>query len=448
VEEAVSGLVATTREPQILHGEQQPQTSRDRDRIQSAVSLPLELADATLIGVLNLSTSVHGQHFEPTHVRLLQHLAPRCARLLQQAQERLSRRDADAAEELVGLLDELNHAQRGLRSNLQELCRRMRQQLPATALQMLLCRADGAWLPLAQVALTAERTLVPPADDVADRILLDRRWELVSRRQAAPHDDNAMEANLEMALENDAGIDSGETVVLVPLVGAQPWGLLVAEFATAAEAERFLHIAQSFIRDLGLLVEAQLQQQHVLERIAQLAQLAHALPQLIAALQDDRLPLELLEQTRRLVSAQRVAFRRVDMAHRRYSPPLTLGVPESDFEEWRAHDAHLTEETLKRPQTHCTTRLAEAVGAAPKQARQVHATVSLPIGKDSELFGVLNIYDKIPQEPWQDPTFDAFDIDMLESLAILLAELLSRRIVTSQQGNPTEKPSSPSSTQP
>ena len=422
--EAVSGLVAATRTPQILHGEHRPHADRDRDAIHSAISLPLELQDGTLTGVLNLSTSVHGQHFQDAHVHLLQQLAPRCALLLQQSQDRLAHQDRELGNRLVALLDLLDNDDRVLRANLLDLCRHIRAELRASTSQLLFCRSDGRWLPLAEGTATEGCQVLPPADELADKILLDGRWRLFTRLRALGENEDALDTRVETALDKDAAAEDRETVVLVPLSGVHPWGLLVATFSTAADAERLLQVGQPFARDLGHILEARMQRQHVLDRINKLSLLAHSLPQLLAALQEDRLPRELLEQTRNMVSAQQVAFRHVDMLHRRYSPPMSIGVQDADFEAWRKRDAHLTEKTLRLHGTHVMTTMAEVPGEGTETTPSIHSMVSLPIEKYGQLIGVLNVYNKVPQESWQDQTFDEFDVDMLESMAVILAELL------------------------
>jgi GAF domain-containing protein len=414
-------MVAATREARILHGEQGTPAPRDRAAIHSAVSLPLELEDGSLVGVLNLSTSVHGQHFHEAHVRLLQKLAPRCAVLLQESVRCASQDDAAAEKRLVELLHELEESDADLSGTLQTLCSFTRQEIVADSLQLLLCHRDGRWLVLAQDA-PGHSHIETPRPQVADQILAARRWELVADPDA--HTSSATPTGsdtdpVEEALESKR---RARTLVFAPLIGTAPLGLVVASFASASGAERFLRIGRRPMRDLALIVESCLQQERAQERVMMLSRLAHSLPGLLQARRQDNLPRQILEQARHLVAARRAAFRHVDMANRRYSPPVCLGVSEEEWEAWRHHDARLTEETLQHNESRMTARISES--SAAKSQPGVHTSLSVPIRNQDKVLGVLNVYDKEPRAPWSDRLFTAFDRDILESLAVLLATLL------------------------
>jgi len=422
--EAISGLVAATRQARILHGDHVSHPERDRDAIHSAVSLPLELEDGTLVGVLNLSTSVHGQRFEEAHVRLLQALAPRCAVLLHDAVQCSSQRDAEYEERLVSLLETLEEHQGDLRAGLLKLVHLARQEAEATSFQVWLCRNEGDWVPMAQVSQDDTHMPLLPSDEAADQVLLDRRWVLLpqSGRRLGELRDPGKDP-VEHAFNRQIQEGREETAVLAPLVGTASLGLVVAEFASAAQAESFVRVGRTMVRDLALILESRLQQEEAQERVATLSRLAHALPRLLQAVRDNGLPREILEQARNLVRAQQVSFRRVDMLQRRYSPPLCLGVPEDEWDTWRKRDAHVTEDTLRRNESVLTTTLDNASGNEDGASR-VHSWLSLAIRRDAELLAVLNVYEKEPRAPWSDASFTAFDHDILESLAVLLSAVL------------------------
>jgi GAF domain-containing protein len=236
---------------------------------------------------------------------------------------------------------------------------------------------------------------------------------------------------VEQAKDNER---RARTLVFAPLVGTAPLGLVVASFASASGAERFLRIGRRPVRDLALIVQSRLQQERAQERVMMLSRLAHSLPGLLQAWRQDNLPRQILEQACHLVAARRAAFRHVDMANRRYSPPVCLGVSEEEWEAWRQHDAHLTEETLQHNESRLTARISDS--SETKDQPGVHTSLSVPIRNQDTVLGVLNVYDKEPHAPWSDRVFTAFDRDILESLAVLLATLLP-------SGAPEEEPRPP-----
>ncbi len=147
------------------------------------------------------------------------------------------------------------------------------------------------------------------------------------------------------------------------------------------------------------------------------------MPALLEAHQEQRLEQEVLEQATRLTSAKRAAYRWVDMKLRRYSPPTTVGIPPEELEDWRKQDARITETTLLQQETVLTVTIPEE-GDLLDEVTVVHSLISVPIKKETQLLGVLNLYNKVPQAPWDERAFGEFDRELLEGLALLLASIL------------------------
>ena len=421
--EPLSGLAAAMRTAQVLHGEQPGRFPSQRGPVSTALCVPLATPAGTLVGVLNVSSTVPGRRFSAGDLDCLRSAAPRLATLLEGTQSRAAGSSA-AARHVVAVLDSLATKNSDLGSTLTALAREICVAFESEAASFLVATESGEWVPVGSAARPESAGLAAPNRALAGRALLGKEW--VHASQPAVTETDSVAAVVEQAFAIAGEPESVHSWVYAPLLGTTPVGVLCVVFARLAMADAFLRAAPAALRPVALNIETRLRWRQMEARLGRSARLARALPALLEAAPRGELEAVLVREAALLVAAERAFFRQVDEGRRTYSRPVAHGVPESSAEAWRALDAKVTESTLQRRVA--DVRTAQHGGEQdPEAPARQRSFVSLPLFQGERIVGVLNVYDKLMQEPLEGGAFTPFDRELLESLAGMAAALLSGR---------------------
>jgi len=434
--EPVAGLAAAMRTAQVLHGEQPGKFPSQRGPVSTALCIPLSTPEGTLVGVLNVSSTVPGRRFSAGDLDCLRSAAPRLAALLEGARSRAAAGSA-AASRIVAALDGIEEKSRDLGAALTTLAREICLAFDAEAASFLVATESGDWVPLGSAARPQSTILPAPNRALAGRALLEKEWVHASQEEAPETDGVSAMVERAFAVADDP--DRVHSWVYAPLLGTGPVGVLCVVFARLAMADAFMTAAPAAVRQLSVVFEARLRLRQMETRLARSTRLARALTALFEAAPRGELEAVLVREAALLVAAERALFRQVDEARRTYSRPIAHGVPESSAEAWRALDAKVTESTLQRRAADVRTAQhgSEHGPEAPPRQRSF---VSLPLFLGERLVGVLNVYDKLMQDPLEAGAFTPFDRELLESLGAMAAALLSRR---QEQSGEADTPAAP-----
>ncbi len=420
--EPVSGLAAAMRTIQILHGEQAGRSPSQRGPVQSALSIPLLTPNDTLVGVLNVSTTVPGRRFGADAVALLERSAPRLATLLQRAGS-VSAATWKPEDEIFARLVDVEREGAPLPSALADLSDSLCQLFAADALSLHVAAEDGDWVMMAE---TGGRGGPGRRRADLERAFLQRQCLHVpdsTLPHAASEALDSVDAAVERALSPAAESTSSGSWVYAPLAGTTLSGVVAAHFQRLASAERFVHHGRAAVRNLAFYVETHVRASRAAAQQARSARLQRLVLALLEAPEGEREAL-LVREAALLVAAEHAVLRHVDEARRTYSRPIAHGIPAANSDAWRALDARVTEHTLQTRRTEVRTTQPAASDRAEDGVRS-RSLVSVPILRAERIVAVLNVYDKLPQDPLDGHAFTSFDRELLASLGAIAACLLA-----------------------
>jgi hypothetical protein len=263
-------------------------------------------------------------------------------------------------------------------------------------------------------AAAANDTLAPQRRAALDTALLETRWVNASEPAGATATD-PLGVAVERALATE---QPAQTHVYAPLLGVEPIGVVAFEFAALAAADRATRDGTVVVEQLAMGCEALLRAHRARLRLERCAALAHAVHRLHESAGTDDFASSVASEAARLVGARRAFVRRVDEVRRTYSLPAASGVDPGRLAEWRSLDARITERTLSMRQALLTTAADDRSepGTAPSCS-----LISVPLAHAGQIVGVLNVYEKQPQDFLERDAFTSFDRDLLESLGMVLA---------------------------
>jgi GAF domain-containing protein len=427
VGEPISGLVAAMRTPQLLHGDHPARGPGQRGRVSSAISVPL-LAEETLVGVLNVSSTAAGHRFGESELDQLQRLGPTFANLLERARVFQNGVHSSDATELLEVLHSLDAQGGDLAATLAGLCRNLCARIDADWLAIFLATEEGEWLRLGEAQHDPKAPRATCSRNSASTAFVQRRWLHVVEPPAQPPSgpdgaEESMAAVVDRAFDTLTAAGGALSTVYAPLVGVAPVGVLAAGFTTPAAAAAFLRSGEASVGQVALYVESRVRELHLRSRLERTTRLARLLPTLLEVASQNRLEAVLVREAAELVSAERALLRHVDEDRRTYSRPTLHGVPEANAEAWRALDTHVTESTLQRREVQLTSTLRNESDRLD-QAPAYRSLVSVPIFQGERLVAVLNVYDKVPRHLLDGPAFTEFDRELLEVLGRAAASLL------------------------
>jgi GAF domain-containing protein len=427
--EPISGLTAGMSTSQMLHGEQHSLSHGQRGALSSAMSVPLRTAQGTVIGVLNVSTTVRGKRFEASDLAQLEALGPHAARLLSRAHQfefAAQRRDS----QLFDTLRKLEEGGAELGASLRTLCNELRGRVDADSIVLYLTTEDGNWLQIAfDVGKSAQSA--PARRSAAARACVERKWlhlveypsgEVFSREDVPREPEDLIDAAVERALAAIPDDAPSVSCVYAPLLGTTPVGVLAATFSSLRRADAFVRHGDATLRNIALYLETRLRERRTRRQLELSAHLSHALPNLLEARARGELEAVVVREAAQLASARRAILRHVDEQRRTYSRPVVHGVPEAVLDIWRKLDAQVTERTLERRSVEATTSLREENDDLNETADH-RSLISVPVLQGGQLVAVLNVYDKVSQDPLEGRSFSEFDCGLLEDLARSAAPL-------------------------
>lgn len=228
----------------------------------------------------------------------------------------------------------------------------------------------------------------------------------------ASHGADDVEAALDRAL------DGGLSRVYAPLAGLRPVGVLVLDFRSLSAAEACLRRGRPWVTPLGLALEAVVRGRAQERRLARLATLAHY-PQAWRS-QPEELLATLARQAAELVGARAAIMRRCDERLRTFSRPATHGIDPLAVNAWRRFDLQVTEHTLAARHSSITTAAGDEADALTDAAPR-RSLITVPMLHEAAIVGVVNVYDRIANDPADADVFTAADRDILDAFASLAA---------------------------
>ena len=411
VGEGVSGMVAASRMPSVLNGPRAGRIARERGDITASLSVPLE-HEGALLGVLNVSTTVRSAQFGPRQLDTIERLAPRIAALLHQATH-------GAAPAFRSEVPRWTRQVPGdLRARLQALCVHVQALLAADRASIFFTSEAGEWVGMA----TASDASVPPPQgrvrrDLLTRSLLEEEWLHARDTTENPRDDQDAERAIDRAL------GPVTSILYAPLVGLEPVGVLVLEFAALGTAERCVVHGAELVQQVALYCDAERRSLQAARRVRALARLARACPRLVGCRDEPRFDAVVAAEAAQLVGARGAIVRRVDESRHTYSRPVCYGLPDPLPEPWRALDARMTERTLQARQSSLTTAAQDSDAVDPTPV--AHASrISVPLVDGGRLMAVINVYDKEWDDVLDPGAFTECDREILEAIGTVATPFL------------------------
>jgi len=362
--------------------------------------------------VLNVSTTVRSVQFGPRQLDTIERLAPRIAALLHQATH-------GAAPAFRSEVPRWTRQVPGdLRARLQALCVHIQAVLAADRASIFFTSEAGEWVGMA----TASDASVPPPQgrvrrDLLTRSLLDEEWLHARDTTENPRDDQDAERAIDRAL------GPVTSILYAPLVGLEPVGVLVLEFAALGTAERCVVHGAELVQQVALYCDAERRSLQAARRVRALARLARACPRLVGCRDEPRFDAVVAAEAAQLVGARGAIVRRVDEPRHTYSRPVCYGLPDPLPEPWRALDARMTERTLQARQSSLTTAAQDSDAVDP--APVAHASrISVPLVDGGRLTAVINVYDKEWDDVLDPGAFTECDREILEAIAAVATPFL------------------------
>jgi GAF domain-containing protein len=410
----VSGTVAASRTPALLHGTKPGRLARERATVQASISVPLEDAGA-LVGVLNVSVSARGRQFGPQHLSAMEQLGPRFAHLLADA----GRTEGQAPELDLPRWTRLVPAA-DLRTRMWTLAEHVRAAFVARRAAFFFTTEAGDWLPIADAAASGEPPTPGRIDqDLLSRALLEETWLLARDPNAAVPETDPVVLAVDRAFASDR---PDTTCVYAPLVGLEPLGALVLEYTSLDEADRCMRHGADALQQLSLYCDAQTRAYRGARRKRKLADLARTHPRLASQFGSGEFDAAVAAEAARLVDAHSAIVRRVDESTRMFSRPAAHGLPVPLPDRWRELDARVTEHTLEERRAVLTAGTTVGPPGEDRWARC--SRISVPVTQDEHLVAIVNVYDKEWSDALDPGAFTALDRELLESFAVLVAPLL------------------------
>ncbi len=237
---------------------------RDRSRPVAAMSAPLKVEGRT-IGVINVSSSTPGAVFTDQHLARLNEVAEQISGILDRA-IRVARRDRDATELRARREIEIAFSRKGL-----ELTERLR--MIAGRLAELL-GAEAVQIHVVDDSLDRFRT-VSSAGRYGQEGELPLHQGLLARALAGPRP-LFLSARPGRSAEGE-GEESHPSLLLAPLLGSRPLGVLALECVggqAAADVEEFERLCGRIAGFLARSIEGQVDESELSRRSALLGSLA------------------------------------------------------------------------------------------------------------------------------------------------------------------------------
>src|SRR5436309_2195909 len=264
--EGVAGKVALDGKPLIINDRVTDPRFRDgrqRSQIVAAMCAPLKV-DGRTIGVLNVSSDKAGTAFQDEDLARLVEIADQISGILDRA-IRVARRERDALELRARREIEIAFSRKGL-----DLTERLR--MVAGRLAELLA-ADAVQVHLADESLDRFRT-VSSAGRYGQEGELPLHHGLLARA-FAEHRSYFLTARPGRSFESDAS-EPLPNLVLAPLMGSRPLGLLAFECvgSAAADQEEFERLTARVAEFLARSIEGQADESELSHRSALLGNLA------------------------------------------------------------------------------------------------------------------------------------------------------------------------------
>lgn len=403
---------------------------RDRGRPVAAMSAPLQ-AEGRVIGVLNVSSMQSGAAFTEEHLARLTETAGQISGILDRT-IRVARRDRDAMELRARREIEIAFGRKGL--DLIERLRMVSGQLAE------LLGAESAQIHLADESLDRFRT-VSSSGRHGQEGELPLHHGLLARALAAPRP--LFLFGRRSGRAESAAEEAEPNLLLAPLVGTRPVGVLALECvgAAAADVEEFERLSGRIAAYLARSIEGQADESEQNRRSALLGSLADIAGRIMMTQDPESLLSEALGALRVLFPGGLVTARiRGDGGGFLFRSAFDG----SEREHQRALEL---ESTLARRAVESRRELA-SLGLPPEELRRVMAEhgvsayAFIPVRTDEEVSGVLGVLRSAPRRDGETaPGLSRLDVQMLRKLTLYvsLAIANARRAVV-RPGRTVEDP--------
>jgi len=420
--EGIAGEVAQRGTPLIINEPVSRSRYREeRSRPVAAMSAPLK-AEGRIIGVINVSSGRPGASFAPEHLEKLTQVAEQISGILDRT-IRVARRDRDALELRARREIEIAFSRKGL-----ELTERLR--MAAGRLAELL-GAEGAQVHLADESLDRFRTIssagrhgqegeLPLHHGLLARMLGAARPIFLSALFESPSPGSAEESH--------------PNVLLAPLSGSRPLGVLALECVgpAAADVEEFERLGGRIAEFLARTIEGQTDESELNRRNTLLGSLADIAGRIMVARDPEALLSESLGALRSLFPGGLVTAR---IRGEGGGFLFRSAFEGTEAEHQRALEF---ESTLARRAVE-TKREISSLGLNPEELRRVmsehnlSAYAFIPVRIDEDVDGVLGVLRPTARRGEEaPPALTRLDVQTLRKLALYVSLAIenARRAVT------------------
>ena len=407
--DGIAGKVAQEGTPQIINERVSHATrreERDRSRPQAAMSAPLKVEGRT-IGVINVSSSRPGASVQERDLAKLTETADQISGILDRA-IRVARRDRDAMELRTRREIEIAFSRKGL-----ELTERLR--MVAGQLAEIL-GAEAVQIHLADESLDRFRT-VSSGGRQGQEGELPLHQGLLAQALSGPRPFFLTARSGRTSAESEESLPN---LLLAPLLGSRPFGVLALECVgrAAADQEEFEKLAGRIAEFLARSIEGQADESELSRRSALLGNLADIAGRIMTAHDPESLLSEALGALRSLFPSALDTVRiRGEGGGFLFRSALEGSEPELE----RALEM---ESTLARRAIE-TKREITSVGLPPEELRRVleqhgvQAYAFIPVRVEEDVAGVLGVMRPSPRRG-QDPVpaLSRLDVQTLRKLAL------------------------------
>ena len=411
--EGIAGKVARDGKPLIINDRVQHARyteSRERLRPVAAMSAPLKVEGRT-IGVLNVSSNRQGTAFTEEDLVKLAGIAEQISGILDRA-IRVARRDRDAIELRARREIEIAFSRKGL-----ELTERLRMVAGRLAELM---GAEAVQIHLADESLDRFRTVssagrhgqegeLPLHHGLLARALSEPRPLLLTIRSGRP-----LDAAGEEALPN---------LLLAPLLGSRPLGVLALECVgrAAADQEEFERLSARVAEFLARSIEGQADESELSRRSALLGSLADIAGRIMIAHEVESLLSEVLGALRSLfpegLNTVRIRGEGGGFLFR-----SSFEGSEPEHQRPLEHESTLARRAVE------SRRELVSMGVPPDELRRmieehgVAAYAFIPIRVDEDVAGVLGVIRPTPRRGAEPaPGLSRLDVQTLRKLALYVS---------------------------
>ena len=416
--DGIAGTVARTMKPILvteLVDTPLYREGRERENLQSSISAPLVHA-GKLLGILNVSTNQHEKKLKDSDVETITLLASKISPILDQHLMIDVHEIREIEFQIRNYLETLFHNELGFHEKFTMLCRFLAEKLKADTVAVYTATDEGDWLILGgsdqQIPVGAQSPRIHCNKGSLARAYMNGDEVLMTE---ASHD-----AGLRLK-QGDGAITS----IYLPLVHGEALGVLVIEFSSLTELQKFFRLKDALRFQISFFTYSQIRDIRQSRKLQSLEELSSLAPEFVA-LEDlssklKRLP-GLLSS---LVKASMGSLHYESLA-RRESVYHQFPEDETERRVRLEYDAEMVENVASKWEPVCVSYLTTDVNFFDKPP--IHrSAIGFPLYRADDVTVVYVGYDKTATTPLDSSIFGEHEIGLLQRVDSLLAPIFKKK---------------------